>query len=120
ADAPITGGRTWPPVEAVDSTAPAKVRLYPSFFIIGMVNTPVETTLATADPLIEPINPEARVATFAGPPRVWPAMARATSLKSGLLPHSANIAPKRMNKIMYDEETPIAMLKSPSVVAKKL
>src|SRR5699024_5058316 len=100
AAAPITGGRIWPPTEAVDSTAPAKVLEYPTFVIIGIVKAPVDTTLAIADPLIEPMKPEAMAATLAGPPRVWPAMASARSLNRVDIPDLARKAPKRINKIM--------------------
>src|SRR5690625_7398352 len=68
AAAPITGGRICPPTEAVDSTAPANVLVYPTFLIKGMVNAQVDTTLAMAETLIEPINPDAKVANFAGRP----------------------------------------------------
>ncbi len=54
---PITGGINCPPVEAIDSTAPAKVESYPLFFIAGMVNVPTVATLATALPEIIPIKP---------------------------------------------------------------
>ena len=36
----------------------------------GMVKVPVVTTLATAEPLMDPRKPEARTATLAGPPLV--------------------------------------------------
>src|SRR5699024_1239018 len=98
AAAPITGGRIWPPTEAVDSTAPAKVLEYPTFFIIGIVKAPVDNTLANADPLIEPMKTEAMAATLAGPPRVWPAMASARTLNRVDIPDLARNAPKRINK----------------------
>ena len=40
--------------------------LEPRDFIRGMVNVPVPTTLATAEPLMEPIKPEARPRARAG------------------------------------------------------
>ena len=66
----MTGGISWPPVLAVDSTPPAKADEKPKRFINGIVNWPVVTTLATPEPLIVPIKPELTTATFAGPPRV--------------------------------------------------
>ena len=52
--APITGGKSWPPSEAVFSTAPATTGRNPTRFISGMVNEPVETMLARLLPEIEP------------------------------------------------------------------
>ena len=40
----------------------------PAFFIIGIVKVPVETVLAMALPDTDPMNAEARTATFPGPP----------------------------------------------------
>ncbi len=63
AAAPMTGGIIWPPVEATASTAPAKADGYPRLFISGIVNVPVVTTFATAEPDIVPIAPLERTAT---------------------------------------------------------
>jgi hypothetical protein len=62
ATTPITGGMICPPVEAAASTPPAKLGLKPIFLDDGMVNTPVETTLATAVPESEPNRAEAATA----------------------------------------------------------
>ena len=68
AAAPITGGTSCPPVEATASTAPAKEGRYPAFFIIGMVNAPVVTTLPTELPERVPMRLLATTAVLAGPP----------------------------------------------------
>ena len=44
AAAPIMGGVTMPPVDAVDSTPAENSGEYPNFFIIGMVKLPVVAT----------------------------------------------------------------------------
>ena len=46
---PMIGGMIMPPVEATDSTAPANSGENPTFFIIGMVNTPVVGSSTAAD-----------------------------------------------------------------------
>ena len=46
----MTGGMTCPPVEEAATTAPAKLGVYPAFFIRGMVKAPVVTALATELP----------------------------------------------------------------------
>ena len=65
----MIGGTIWPPVEAVASTPPANAGLKPRFLIIGIVITPVPTTLATADPETVPNRELAMIAACAGPPR---------------------------------------------------
>ena len=64
-----------PPVEATASTAAAKAEVYPIFFIIGIVNTPVVAELPEGDPEIEPNIADATTAAFAGPPVDHPVMA---------------------------------------------
>ena len=44
----------------------------PARFMIGMVNVPVATTLATALPDTVPIIALQKIATLAGPPRIQP------------------------------------------------
>ena len=80
AEAPITGGVTWPPQEALASTAPAKRGEKPYFFIIGIVRAPVVTALAIAEPEIMPNMPEETTDTFAGPPAKRPATIVARSM----------------------------------------
>src|SRR5690625_60955 len=50
AAAPMIGGMIWPPVEAVASVAAATCGRNPAFFMIGMVNEPEATVLATEEP----------------------------------------------------------------------
>lgn len=55
-------------MDETDSTAPEKTDRQPIFFIRGIVNDPVLTTFATAEPLIVPKKALLTTATFA-----WPA-----------------------------------------------
>ena len=68
AAAPMMGGMICPPVEVAASTAPANSLENPSRFIIGMVNTPSVTVLATDEPEMVPNKAEDTTETFAGPP----------------------------------------------------
>ena len=61
----MMGGVTCPPQEALASTAPAKRGLKPTFFISGMVMTPVVTVLAMGEPEIIPNRPEDTTLTAA-------------------------------------------------------
>ena len=79
---PMTGGISWPPVEARASWAPAYSGEYPVLFIRGMVNTPVATTLATALPLIVPNIALEITAALAAPPFWRPTARKARSMKS--------------------------------------
>ena len=94
APAPIIGGMNCPPVEATASMPPASSGLYPTFFITGIVNVPVATTLATELPEIDPKNALARTATFAGPPVHLPVAAHAMSMKKSPAPDFCRNAPK--------------------------
>jgi hypothetical protein len=67
------GGVICPPQDADASTAPAKRGENPTFFIIGIVITPVVTVLAIAEPEIIPNRPEDTTLTLAGPPEKRPA-----------------------------------------------
>jgi hypothetical protein len=69
---PMTGGISWPPVDAVASTAPACSGLRPVRFISGMVTMPVPTTFDTALPEMVPNSAEAPTAALALPPRKRP------------------------------------------------
>src|SRR5699024_1303679 len=93
----IIGGIIIPPVEATDSTAPANLELYPTFFIRGIVKTPVVTTLAVALPLTLPINPLPKLLTLAGPPRTPPNAPNARSTKTSPTPDLAKKAPNKTN-----------------------
>jgi len=100
----MIGGISWPPVEAADSTPPAKVAGNPARFIIGMVMTPVDAVLATADPDIVPVNPLAKTATKPGPPTKRPAAAREMSMMNSPAPDLRRKAPNRMNMKTKVEE----------------
>ena len=54
ATAPITGGSMAPPLDAVDSMAPARAAGIPIFFMIGMVSGPVVATSAVGLPDMVP------------------------------------------------------------------
>ena len=97
APTPMTGGMIWPTQDAVDSTPPAKRPEKPARFIIGMVSTPVEETLAGAEPLIEPNRADATMAHWAGPERRRRVTIMAMSLKNSPAPVTRSTAP-RMTK----------------------
>ena len=78
AAAPITGGMIWPLTDEATSTAPPFSAEKPTFFISGMVNVPVVTTLAMEEPEIRPVIADDTTAAFAGPPRRWPISENAT------------------------------------------
>src|SRR5699024_11463305 len=107
--APITRGRICPPTDADASTAPEKFLEYPVRRIKGIVKAPVVTTLAIAEPLIDPRSPLEMTDTLAGPPDVCPAIARAASLNSCPIPVRLKNAPNKINKKIYVADTPIAV-----------
>ena len=116
AAAPIIGGINWPPVDAAASTAPANSPLYPSFFIIGIVNEPEPTVFETEEPETVPNKAEERTATFAGPPDAPPAIELHKSIKNWPIPVFSSKAPKRMNKKIKVEHAPIGVPIIPSVL----
>jgi hypothetical protein len=59
----MTGGISCPPVDAAASTPAANLGENPERTIIGMVITPVDTVVATADPETDPIKPDPTTAT---------------------------------------------------------
>ena len=59
-----------------------------------MVITPVVITLVTTVPESEPISPEDRIATFAGPPRTWPRSENDRLMKNRPAPVCSSAAPK--------------------------
>ena len=95
--APITGGVICPPVEATASKAAAFLLSKPACFMSGMVTTPVETTLDTALPEMEPNSAEATTAIFAEPPRVRPISAAARSVNHSEPPERYRSCPISMN-----------------------
>ena len=68
APAPITGGISCDPREAVASIAPAVLLFHPSFFIIGIVMEPADTTLLTVLPDVIPRKQLDKIDTCAQPP----------------------------------------------------
>ncbi len=60
--------------------------------------TPVEATLATADPEIEPKKPEATTAILAEPPRDRPIIAAATSVNHSDAPVCRSNCPIQMKR----------------------
>ena len=111
AAAPIIGGIIWPFTDAATSTAPALTAGKPVFFIIGIVNVPVVTVLATEDPEIIPVNPDAKIAALAGPPRIFPTNANAKFKKYFPPPAVSNMAPNKTNKKIKLTDTLIGMPK---------
>ena len=75
-----------------------------------MVNVPVPTTLATAEPLMEPIRPEATTALSAGPDLILPAM----SLMKSEQPEASRNAPNITNMKMTVAETLMVVPNRPS------
>ena len=72
--------------------------------IIGIVITPVETVVATAEPDTEPMRPEPMTATCPAPPWYRPATPRATVTMKSPAPDFSRNAPNRMNmKTNVDE-----------------
>jgi len=100
----MIGGINCPPVEAAASTPPANFGWNPARFISGMVITPVEAVLATAEPEIVPVSPEAMIATMPGPPTIFPAMARARLITNSPAPDRSRKAPKMMKRKTVVEE----------------
>ena len=66
---PITGGIIEPPDDAAASIPPANTFEKPRFIIMGMVKTPVDSTLTTGPPEIVPNIADETIAACAGPPR---------------------------------------------------
>jgi hypothetical protein len=93
----MIGGMSWPPVEAEASTPAANLAGKPARFISGMVMTPVETVLATAEPEIVPVSAEPSTATKPGPPTSRPATARARSMTKAPAPERTRKAPNSTN-----------------------
>ena len=109
AAAPIIGGIICPFTEAATSTAPALTGGKPVFFIIGIVNVPVVTVFATDEPEIKPVNPEAKIAAFAGPPLIFPTKANAKFKKYFPPPATSKIAPNNTNRNIKLTETLIGI-----------
>ena len=67
AGAPMIGGISTPPVEAQASVAAAVWGEKPVFFIVGIETAPVDSTFEITEPDIEPMRPEAKIATSSAP-----------------------------------------------------
>ena len=65
----MTGGMSWPPVEALASMAAARCGRKPTRTISGIVTMPMVSTFDTALPEIVPNSEEPTMAILAGPPR---------------------------------------------------
>ena len=98
-----------PLTEAATSTAPALMGGKPVFFIIGIVNVPVVTVLATEDPEIIPVRPDASIAALAGPPLIFPTSANAKFKKYFPPPAASKIEPNNTNKKIKLTETLIGI-----------
>ena len=79
--------------------------------IIGIVKVPVVTVLAIDEPDIKPVIPDPRIAALAGPPRIFPTIAKAKSKKYLPPPAVSRRAPNRTNRNMKSTETPIGIPK---------
>ena len=116
ATAPITGGMICPPVDAAASTAPANLGRKPVRLIIGMVKTPVVTTLATAAPFMVPKLALPMIAACAGPPRSGPVTAKANLSSVAPAPEASRTAPNRMNTSTIWPTTATGRPNTPSVL----
>ena len=104
ATAAMIGGVNCPPLEAAASTPPANELGKPCRFIMGIVNTPVPTTLAVGLPEMVPNRALATMAEWAGPPRMRAVAATAILSSTVLAPVPSSSAPKMM-KITTSEAT---------------
>src|SRR3990167_8379532 len=114
--APITGGASTAPVEAQASMAPAMAGLKPVFFMAGIVLVPVVSTLEITLPLMEPSNPEEKMATFAAPPRYVPHSAKARLMKNAPAPLYWSAVPKTRKPITSSAKARIGM---PSTLSRE-
>ena len=68
--------------------------------MIGIVKVPVVTVLAMEDPDIKPVKPDPRIAAFAGPPLIFPTIAKAKSKKYLPPPAVSSSAPNNTKRKM--------------------
>ena len=113
----MIGGMICPPDDAVASIPPAKAGLNPRRLIIGIVNVPVPTMFATVDPDIVPNIDEARMAAWAGPPRVRLVAKNANFSSVSPAPVPSRSTPKMMKTntvtsttFVIDPKTPLLVL----------
>ena len=97
---------------------PAMCGWKPALRIIGIVNVPVVTALATALPESDPINPLPATETMAGPPVNRPKIRCAKSMMNFVAPLISKNAPKTTNKNTYVNITRIATPKIPLLPKK--
>ena len=102
-------------MEEAASTPPEYSELYPDRFINGMVNTPLETVLATELPVIVPEKALVMMLTLPVPPTAEPVMPSATSVKNFSIPVRCSIEAKIMNRKMKVAEIPNGVPNTPSV-----
>jgi len=88
----------------------------PDFFIIGMVITPIETVLATAEPVTEPISPEPTTETRPAPPTSRRVRQFARRTMKSPAPDFNRKAPKMMNMNTKVEEILAVRPNMPSLV----
>ena len=112
----MTGGIRAPPVDAAASTPAANLPENPERFIIGIVITPIETVLATADPDIEPIKPEPITDTSPAPPVKRRVINCATCTIKSPAPDFSRKEPKIMNINTKVEEIWAVSPNMPSLV----
>ena len=105
----MIGGINTPPVEAHASTPPATWGAKPIRFIAGIDIAPVVSTLVITLPLIEPIRPEAKIATLAGPPRTWPSRAKARFKKNWPPPVYCKATPNSRKPITKPAKARVGM-----------
>ena len=110
----MIGGINWPPVEADASTPAANLALKPFAFINGIVITPVDAVLATAEPEMVPVSAEDITATNAAPPRNLPAMLLDISITKSDAPDTTRKAPNIIKRVMLAEEMVVMIPNMPS------
>ena len=84
--------------------------------MVGMVMTPVVSTLVTTLPLIEPMRPLAKMATFAGPPLTWPRSENARLRKNEPPPVCCRATPKIRNPMTRVPKARIGIPKMASLL----
>ena len=89
--------------------APAFSLEKPVFFIIGIVNVPVVTVFAMDEPEIKPVIPDPSIAALAGPPLIFPTIAKAKSKKYLPPPAVSNRAPNNTKRNIKSKETLIGI-----------
>ena len=111
----MIGGMICPALDAVASTPPANAGLNPRFLMIGMVITPVATTLVTAPPDIVPNRPDARIAAWAGPPRKFRVAWNASLMSERPPPICSSMVPSRTKGNTVKIRIPIRVPRIPSL-----